>query len=89
MPFLIRVALIANEANVNEHTDPKIVIAGLRQQIDILKAELRNSGKEPDEPARPLEPEEIAMYVSNAEEGKGQMGRKERGRNRDYMFLNN
>ena len=37
--------MIANDANVNEHTDPKIVIAGLKQQIDVLKAELKATGK--------------------------------------------
>lgn len=58
-----RVALIANDANINEHTDPKIVIAGLKQQIDLLKAELRAAGKEPDEPPRPLGPDDIELYV--------------------------
>jgi hypothetical protein len=59
-----RVALISNDANVNEHTDPKIVIAGLRQQIDMLKAELKASGKNPDEPDIPLSVDELSMYVA-------------------------
>lgn len=58
-----RVAMIANDANINEHTDPKLVIAGLRQQIDMLKAELRSSGKEPDEPDVPLSVDDLAMYA--------------------------
>ena len=58
-----RVALVANDALVNEHTDPKIVIAGLRQQIDLLKAELKATGKDPDEPDVPLSVEDLAMYV--------------------------
>lgn len=56
-------ALIANDANINEHTDPKIVIAGLRQQIDMLKAELKATGKDPDEPDIPLSVDDLAMYV--------------------------
>lgn len=55
--------MIANDANINEHTDPKIVIAGLRQQIDMLKAELRATGKEPDEPEVPLSVDDLAMYI--------------------------
>lgn len=63
-------ALIANDALVNEHTDPKIVIAGLRQQIDILKAELKATGKDPDEPDKPLSVDDLTMYVTEIVERK-------------------
>ena len=56
-------ALISNDANINEHTDPKMVIAGLRQQIDVLKAELQAAGKDADEPDIPLSMDDLAMYV--------------------------
>eukprot|EP00026_Physarum_polycephalum_P004987 Phypoly_transcript_05013.p1 GENE.Phypoly_transcript_05013~~Phypoly_transcript_05013.p1 ORF type:complete len:440 (-),score=45.38 Phypoly_transcript_05013:311-1630(-) len=43
--FAARVAMISNEANINEHTDPKIIIAGLRQQIEMLKADLKEANE--------------------------------------------
>lgn len=39
--FAQRVAMVANAASVNEETDPKLIIAGLRQQVRDLKDEIR------------------------------------------------
>lgn len=52
--FAQRVAMIANAATINEETDPKLIIAALRQQVRDLKDEIRllqvrchNSGPPP------------------------------------------
>ena len=52
-----------SDANTNKFKDPKIVIAGLRQQIDVLRAELQAAGKDSDEPAIPPAMDDLVKYV--------------------------
>ncbi|KAK9794064.1 hypothetical protein WJX73_003057 [Symbiochloris irregularis] len=53
--FAQRVAMIANEVRVNEEEDPALVIAGLRQEVADLKAELQLAQGEEQEPDTPRE----------------------------------
>ena len=61
--FSQRVALIKNDAVVNEELDPNLLIKKLKREVSLLKEELKEAGGEVDE--EDLTPEDLEKAINH------------------------